>query len=91
MVVCHFISSAGKRNIHQSSTNSKMWGGTESAEHSVEHEADLTDWKLSYYLIDTFVQYYLYRNVPKITDYRRMLPDLGRKKKKNHQLNLHFR
>lgn len=85
MVVCHFISSAGKRNINQSSTNSKMWGGTQSAERSVEHQADLTDWKLSYYLIDTFVQYYLYRNVPKITDYRWMLPglpDLGREKKK---------
>ena len=60
--------------------------GLKSAEHSVEHEADLTDWKLSHYLIDTFVQYYLYRNVLKITDYRWMLPglpDLGRKKKKS--------
>ena len=68
MVVRHFISWTGKKNINQSSANSKMWRGTQSAEHSVEQEADLIDWKLSYFLIDTFVQYYLYQKVPKITD-----------------------
>ena len=70
MVGRNFIICAGKRNINQSSTNSKMRRGTQSAEHSVEQEADLIDWKLSYFLIDTFVQYYLYQNVPKITDCR---------------------
>lgn len=83
MVVYHFISNAGKRNINQSPRNSKMWGGAQSEEHSVEREAGLTDWALSFYLMDACAVSPVPK-CPKIMAYRRMLPglpDLGKEKK----------